>query len=153
MEVSLLPDVPVITVQPRSVSLGVNNSGCVLSVEIAEPCFPRPEYEWFRNGVRILSSDASASALSLSVVSASTAGAYSCRVCNTGGSCLSDVAVVALVGRAPEVTTAQEDVEVALGHTMRIAVEVAADPEATLQWSRNGVSLPGKTSAQVCRGR
>ncbi len=110
-------------------------------------------YEWRLNGNPI--TGANAAVLRLSAVTASAAGVYSVLVRNEAGSVLSNGAALDVGGAgaptavAPSIVTAPAPVSVTAGSTATFAVGVAGTGPFSFQWRKDGVPIPGATSAVV----
>jgi len=137
---------PVISTQPASTTAA---EGSNTSLFVSLSTFGTPTYQWFKDGVAI----PNATFQSLSV---NSAGSYTVQVTLNGQTVTSQAAVVTLTPSAPVFPTIA-GIQSAFGtsgialpagsSSMLQAVPSAGSSPITYQWRRNGVDIPGATSA------
>lgn len=137
---------PAITQQPSAQTANVGQTVSLSVVADGEGPFT---YQWRKAGAPI-TDNVSASTATLTLVNAQLgdAGAYDVVVTNVGGSTTSDSATVA-VYLPPQITVQPADQTITAGEGAVFSVVVTASPAPTYQWRRNGVALPGATSASL----
>jgi hypothetical protein len=92
--------------------------------------------------------------LRLTAVASANAGNYDVRVTNNAGSVSSNTAVLSVsngtpAAVAPSIVTQPVSVTVNAGNTATFAVGVDGTGPFTFQWRRDGVNMPGATSAAL----
>jgi len=95
--------------------------------------------QWLLEGVPI--PGATSATYSVAAAGAADAGAYSAAVTNDCGSVVSSSAIVDVL-EAPAVTL-PPDISVCVGTPVSIAATVVGTPARVIQWSRNGIEIPG----------
>jgi hypothetical protein len=150
LNVTSRPVQPVITRQPGAVDARPGQT--VTFAVTATGSTPRL-YEWRRNGVALGPATYSDS-LTLTEVQPGDAGSFSVEVSNSGGRATSAEALLSVTARtAPAFSLAPRSQSVSPGSTVVFQAAAAGDPAPSLQWRRDGVALPGATSALlVLRG-
>lgn len=103
-------------------------------------------YQWQRDGVNL--PGATGATLTLNGLDASQAGIYRVVLSNASGSLVSQPIVLSLVG-SPEILVQPEAVDLLTGATHTLTVEADGASPLSYQWRRNGVDLPGATSASL----
>ena len=134
---------PVITSQPAGLTVF---SGAAATFTVAASGTPTPAYQWYRNGTVITG----ATAATYSVASAQTTdnADYTVVVSNSAGSVTS--AAAKLVVNTATIVISAQPASQALGVGSTATFNVAAQASSgtlTYQWRRNGVDIPGATSA------
>ena len=111
--------------------------------------FPRPSFQWFRNGTAL--PGAKKSSLTLTNVQLLEAGAYTVRISNGLSSLLSAPApLVVTTNPVPAaILAAPADQIVFVGQTAVFEVQVRGYPPPTLQWRANGTLLSGATNRSL----
>jgi len=149
---------PVISLNPLSQS---KTEGETVSFTVNASGFPTPAYQWKKNGANLTNDQritgATTNTLSISNLTQSDTGTYTCLVSNTEGSVSSAPAVLtiseALV--APTVTTAPSPVSVITGESASFSVTASGNPAPVYQWLKNnaaisdGGSISGASTATV----
>jgi len=131
---------PAITTQPSAVTvtegdailLSAAASGSVLS------------YQWRKDGADVVG--ANEATLSIPSAAPADAGSYELVVSNAAGTATSDPAVVSVDLVAPTIVVEPADRTVDEGGTATFAVS-ASGSALSYQWRRDGVTVPGATSA------
>jgi hypothetical protein len=137
---------PTIVTQPanKTVTQGAN-----VTFSVTATGSPLLAYQWTFNGSDV--PDATNSTLSLSAVTAAQAGAYAVKVSNEVGSLTSNAATLTVNPRpaAPAITKQPEALTVPIGGTATFTVEATGTEPLRYQWRRNGLSIPGATTATL----
>ncbi len=138
---------PAIATQPAAVTVTAGN---VATFAVGVTGSGPMSFQWRKNGVDI--AGASAAALTLPAVAIADAGNYSVRVSNSAGSVVSQTATLAVApaGTAVQpvtIATQPGSVVVAPGMAANLAVTVSGSGPLSYEWFRNGVAVPGQTSA------
>jgi hypothetical protein len=89
--------------------------------------------------------------LSLNALSLSDTGVYDVVVSNNLGA-VTSAPVTFAVYRAPTITTPPSSQTVVTSGTATFSVAAAGDPAPSVQWRRNGLNIPGATSATLTLG-
>ncbi|MBL9212608.1 MAG: immunoglobulin domain-containing protein, partial [Opitutaceae bacterium] len=130
---------------------------------------PAASFQWYKNGVPV--SGGYQARLDLGAVSAASAGTYSAIATNAAGSAVSNSIVLVVTGVpsgsipsvppagswppatgvsvAPAITQQPLSMTVAAGGTATFTVVATGTPAPSYQWEKNGVALPGATSAAL----
>lgn len=133
---------PVITTQPQNATVAV---GLAASFTVVATGATPLTYQWRRNGTDI--SGATAATYVLPAVAATDAGVnFSVVVTNRFGSLPSANAVLT-VTYPPTIATQPQHLTVTAGQTATFSVWAGGGVPLHFQWYRNGVAIPGATSA------
>jgi hypothetical protein len=134
---------PVITQQPRSVSVQAGSSAA-FSVAVANES--GVTYQWFRNGARI--TGGTGKSLAIAPALPANAGTYRVSITNPGGVASSADAVLSIVNAvaAPVITQQPKSVSVKAGSAASFSVALSNEAGVSYQWFRNGASVAGATS-------
>jgi hypothetical protein len=124
---------------------------------------PGATFQWLKNGAALPS--ALTSTLTLAPATVADSGVYSVIATNSSGSTVSNDAVVAItaasglptsptsptgpVAGAPAITVQPANTTVPASATATFSVVATGSPAPTYQWKRNGISIPGWTSATL----
>jgi alpha-tubulin suppressor-like RCC1 family protein len=142
-----------ITGQPVS-QAAVTGGSVTLSVEVSNPANVAVAYQWKRRtgsgaGATTTSiSGAYSAAYTISPLNSTTAGAYLVDVITPLGSLTSDTAEVSVLQDPPSFSaSALTPAVLASGGTLSVSIPVTGSGPFTYQWRRNGVPIPGATSA------
>lgn len=132
---------PIITTQPvsQSVCIGSNLTFTVAAVGCSL------SYQWEKNGIPI--AGATSPTLTLNGVSLTDAGSYNVVVSNFLGSVVSNAATLS-VEMLPTITVQPVSQIICAGSTVTFFV-TASSGSLSYQWLRNGVPIPGATSATL----
>jgi hypothetical protein len=137
---------PTITTQPvsQTVSAGAN----VTFTVVASGTAPL-SYQWMKGGVNI--SGATASSLSLTSVTTSSAGSYTVLVSNSAGSVTSAGATLTVntVTGAPVITTQPASKTVTAGASVSFTVAATGTAPLSYQWMLNSANISGATTASL----
>lgn len=87
----LTPQAPVITQQPLG---GSYLEGATIDLTTAVNAWPEPTYQWKKNGADIVG--ATASTLSLTSVTPTVSGSYTCTIENSAGTVITNAAVITI---------------------------------------------------------
>jgi hypothetical protein len=147
VSVSDLDVAPSIATQPASLNVA-SGSDAVFAVDARGT--EALSYQWFRNGVAL--SGENSSVLRLTGVSVLNSGSFSVTVSNDAGDADSNAATLnvypaAPVAVAPTIVTQPAAVTVNAGNTATFAVGVDGSGPFTFAWRKDGVAIPGATSA------
>ena len=96
-------------------------------------------YQWQRNSVNISNANAAC-------YNATTTGTYRCIITNSCGQATSNSAVVS-DGSAPTIISQPVSTVVCIGQSQQFCITATGSTPLTSQWQRNGVNIPGATSA------
>ena len=138
---------PAITLQPVSRTVVPGSS---VTFSSAASGTPTPTLQWRRNGGNI--SGATSAALTLASAQSSDEGAYTLVATNAAGTAISNAAtlnVTASANIAPAITQQPVSLTVAVGANVTFSSGASGTPLPTLQWRRNGGSIPGATNATL----
>lgn len=135
-------EAPKITSQPSSTQTILAGSSAALSISATGS--PTPSFQWRKNGANI--AGATSATLNLRAVTSADAATYSVVATNAFGTVVSDNATI-VVNVAPVITTQPAPQAVSSGASVKFTAVVSAIPGATFQWRKNGVAIPGATSA------
>ena len=144
LSVTARPVAPVITRPPAAIEA---RPGQTVTFTVAATGSTPRLYEWRRNGAALGPATLS-DTLTLTDVQAGDAGSYSVEVSNSGGRAASSAASLTVTARsAPVFSASPRSQSVAPGSTVVFQAAAAGDPAPAFQWRRDGVPLPGATSA------
>jgi Tol biopolymer transport system component len=151
VSVSDLDVAPSITTQPASLSVATG-SDAVFAVDATGTA--ALSYQWFRNGSAI--AGANGSVLRLASVSLLNSGSFTVTVSNDAGDADSSAAILNVypgtpAAVAPTIVTQPTAVTANAGSTATFAVGVDGSGPFSFAWSKNGVAIPGATSAVLTR--
>lgn len=144
LTVSAAPVPPSITTQPKAQSATVGQS---VSFSVAATGTGPLSYQWKKNGWDL--GVASAAVATLGNVTNADAGLYSVLVANSVGM-VSSIEVNLTVNAAPvapTITTQPTGQSVTVGESASFSVGATGSGPLAYQWKKNGVNLPGATSA------
>ncbi len=134
---------PAFSVHPTSQA--VNAAASVTFSALASGS-PAPTYQWRKDGTDI--SGATAATLTLSSVTAATAGTYTVTASNTVSSVTSNGATL-IVRQPPTFTEQPESQAVNASSAVTFTAAATGNPTPTYQWRKNGVAIPGATAATL----
>ncbi len=106
-------------------------------------------YQWYRNGTAI--AGATSATLSLSNLQPADVGSYYVIVSNSAGSVTSNTVTLSGTNSPPTIATQPVNITVVSGQTASFTVS-ATGTSLAYQWRRNGISIPGATSATYSLG-
>ena len=135
---------PVFTIQPppaQYMAPGVDHSFFVLATGS-----PSPTYQWQKNGVNI--AGATSSRLDLPNVQSTDGGTYRAIATNSVGTATSNNMVLTVVV-VPAFTKQPVGKAVTAGTSLTLTVTATGVPTPFLQWQKNGVAIPGATTASL----
>jgi uncharacterized delta-60 repeat protein len=139
---------PAITTQPIGRTA---NPGTAQSFGVGAAGSTGFTYQWRKNGTNLANagnvSGAQSSALGLNNVFGAESGGYSCVVSNNYGSATSGVATLTVID--PLITAQPTNTIANLGATAFFSVGALGTSPVTYQWRKQGVALPGETSASL----
>lgn len=134
---------PVITTQPANDTVAVGQTGFFAVVATGSAPLA---YQWKKNGIVI----AGATAASYTTPPATTAdnfAQFTVTVSNGAGSVTSAIAVLVVTSAPPVITTQPVSISVPVGKPGLFSVAATGSAPLTYQWRKNGVNIPGATSA------
>ncbi len=135
-------DPPTITQQPQSTNLELgSNVTLEVRADGAEPFI----FQWLFEGSAI----AGATEASYQITSAGLddAGNYSVEITNGGGKVTSEQALIRVLA-PPSITAQPQSTDAAVGERVSFAVAATGTPPLNIQWQKDGIDLPGATSAE-----
>lgn len=132
---------PVFTTQPVAATVASGGTQTLTSVVSANPT---AAYQWFRNGLVV--SGATNASLTLTAVTAASAGNYTVVATNSVGSVTSSTAALT-VNEAPVITVQPVSSSVAQFQSLTLSVAATGGPAPTFQWNRGGSAISGATSS------
>ncbi len=149
VSVSDLDVAPTVITQPASLSV---TAGSDAVFAIAARGTEALSYQWRLDGTPL--PGANGPVLRLAAVGAAAAGGYSVVVSNAAGTATSDVATLAVGAGvpavvAPTIVTQPASVIVSAGNTATFAIGVSGSGPLAFQWRKDGVAVPGATSAAL----
>ncbi|MFO1451546.1 MAG: immunoglobulin domain-containing protein [Opitutaceae bacterium] len=146
LTVAPAPAAPVLVAQPLSQSVTV---GVTVTFTVAATGTPTPTFQWRKDGTNL--SGATSASLTLSSVQLSDAGSFSVVVSNPLGTATSDAAflTVAPAPAEPVITTQPASQSVSVGTSVTFTVAASGTPAPGFQWHKDGLPLPGATSASL----
>ena len=133
--------IPIITSQPASKT---SNAGAIANFIVQASGTGTLTYQWSRNAVPIeqrrgFFSGATTTNLTVTGVSQSNAGSYTCVVTNSIGSATSSVATLTVID-APAITTQPSSLSVNSGTAANFSV-VTTGTSPAYKWRKNGAAL------------
>ncbi len=134
---------PSITTQPAAVT---TNAGRNVSFTVVAAGTPSPSFQWRKDNTPI--DGATSATLTLANVQTADVGSYHVIVTNPADSVASSAATLTL-NQAPVLTAQPANQTVAEGSRTTFSVVTTATPSPTYQWKKDGVDLPGATSATL----
>jgi hypothetical protein len=132
---------PAITSQPASLARCPGQSA---TFTVSATGSPAPSYQWRKNGVDI--PGATSAAYTIASPAAGDAGSYDCVVTNACGAATSTAATLT-VQAGPSITGQPGDLARCPGQSATFTVSATGSPAPTFQWRKDGVDIPGATSA------
>lgn len=136
---------PVISAHPRGQTVV---AGDAASFSVSASGAGSMVYQWRKDGVAI--PGATASSLTLNNIQPGDAGAYSVVVTNALGSTTSNAATLTVTPPvAPVISSHPQAATVDEGGAVTLAVVATAVPAPTYAWFRDGIAVPGATSATL----
>lgn len=143
---------PVITNQPASYS---GSPGDNVTFTIGATGVPSLAYQWRKDGVDLTDggnlSGATTTALSITSAQPSDNGNYTVVITNQFGATTSTPPAVLTInaGNIPPSITGPNDQTVIQGNNATFTAAVAGVPAPSLQWRKDGVDIPGATTASL----
>jgi hypothetical protein len=134
---------PVIITQPMDKVAAVGESVVLSAVATGSPS---PHYQWYKDGTLV--GGATNATLALTGITLADAGTYQAVATNSEGSATSSGAILTVVP-LPKITTQPLSHAVFSGGAATFVVVADSTPGLTYQWQRNGVNIPGATSATL----
>ena len=137
---------PAITTQPASQTV---NAGATVTFTVSATGTAPLSYQWMKGGVNI--SGATTAALTLSSVTAASAGSYTVLVSNPAGSVTSAAATLTVnaVSSAPTITTQPASQTVTVGANVTFTVSATGTAPLSYEWMKGGVNISGATTATL----
>ncbi|MDP3208067.1 MAG: immunoglobulin domain-containing protein, partial [Rhodoglobus sp.] len=121
--------------------------GQTATFTVAATGTPALAYQWTKDGVII--PGATTATLAINGVQSVNSGRYSVTVSNPFGAAVSRAAALGGVNPAPVVTTHPQTTTALAGTSASLGVVATGVGSLTYQWRRNGVPVPGLTSASI----
>ena len=138
---SLPATLPVFGSQPQSQTVILGDS---VTFSGSATGTPDPVYQWAKDGVPI--AGATNASYTIASVTLADVGAYTLSAVNSAGTTLSSTATLS-VSTPPAITSHPASQTVAAGGTATFSVSASGNPAPTFQWQKDGVDIPGATSA------
>lgn len=145
---------PTITTQPQASQTVVQGAPAAFTVAATPTSGGTLSYQWRRNGVDLPAASNASAATATLILAAATgadAGTYSCAVTNTvngtAGVLASSNAVLAV--NVPPVVAPIANQTGGEGGSVTFAASATGNGTLSYQWQKNGVDLPGATSATL----
>jgi hypothetical protein len=136
---------PSFTTQPLSQS---GYTGSSVTFSAAATSSLSITYQWAKDGAAI--SGANSSSLTLSNLTASSAGGYTLVAADADGSVVSSVAqLTVIMSVAPTITTQPTSQVGGIGGDASFTVTASGTPTPTYQWKKNSADIPGATNATL----
>ena len=136
-------DPPVIQEQPQSASIELGaDARFTASATGSEPFI----YQWTHNNSPI--DGATEPSYSITNAKLEDAGNYAIEITNGGGKATSSGAVLKVLA-PPAITSHPVSQDVATGDSIELSVTATGTAPLIYQWQKNGVDIPGATSAQL----
>ena len=134
---------PVITTQPQAQTV---QAGTGLTLSVAVTGTAPLGYQWKLNGAAI--AGATNATFTVANVQAAQAGTYTVAVSNVCAVVESQGAAVT-IGQPPVIVSNPQPLSVLVGQPATFSVTVSGDGPCTYQWRKDGVLIPGATSATL----
>jgi hypothetical protein len=140
------PVAPTFTTHPQSQSATVGGNVSFTSVASGSPA---PTYQWKKDGANI--GGATSANLALTNVQLDAAAIYTVVATNSAGSATSNAATLTVTAApaAPTFTQQPLSQSVSVGADVSFTVAANGNPAPTFQWRKDGVNIPGATSATL----
>jgi hypothetical protein len=138
-------EAPLITVSPESITKLAGKTVSLAVVAESAPEDGALTYQWYFNAAPVSGSAAKKRVYTF-VASEARAGSYSVRVANKIGFSESAFATVTVHTR-PKITSRPVGLTLDDGRPLTLSVAATGTPEPSFQWLRDGVEIPGATSA------
>ena len=136
-------EAPVIMTQPTDQAGNVGDS---VTFTAAASGIPPATYQWQKNGTNL--AGATNSTLVLSNLQLADAATYRVIATNSSGSATSNGAVLTVRAK-PSITTQPQSNAVFVGGSVTMVAAAGGAPTPGFQWQKNGINLPGATSATL----
>lgn len=135
---------PTITVQPSAQTVA---SGATANLSVTATGSAPLTFQWFKDGAAILG--ATSSALVLNGVTLNSAGSYSVRISNYGGTVMSNAAMLSLgpVGVQPNISLNPTSKSIMEGTEVILNVTATGTTPLAYQWIKNGQTIAGANAA------
>ncbi len=134
---------PVITIQPTD-QAAVEQTSATFSVEVEDSS--AVTYQWRFEGHNI--ADATNTTYSIEPVQPADEGLYSVVILGAGGAVVSSNAALTVLS-LPKIIVHPESQTVDAGGTAMLSVVASGTGSLSYQWRRNGIDVPGATSASL----
>jgi hypothetical protein len=134
---------PTFSTQPQSMTVDVGAKVVLTAAAIGGP---KPQYQWFLNGVTV--SGGKAGTLTINKVKASAAGTYTVVATNAFGSATSAPALLT-VNAPPKITTQPKSQTVKTGAAVTFTAAATGTPTLAYQWAFQGIAISGATASTL----
>jgi hypothetical protein len=136
---------PTITTQPQNQSVTV---GATATFTVVAAGTAPLSYQWSKTGA-VISGATSASYTTPATMSGDNGSTFSVKVTNSAGSATSNAATLTVNAAAvpPTITTQPQNQSVTVGATATFTVVASGTGPLSYQWSKNGATITGATSA------
>jgi hypothetical protein len=135
-----------IAVQPLATVLFLNQS---LSLSVEAIGTGELSYQWYRDGIAIIG--ATSPQYTKTAVASTDAGVYTVTVTSVAGSTMTSAGAKVVVNKLTTISKPPAGVTIKVGETLTISVEAAGSGTLSYQWYKDGVAIPGATSAQYAK--
>jgi len=134
---------PAITTQPAAKSVSVGQSG---SFSVATTGTAPMNYQWMKNGAAII--DATSATYSTPATTTTDSGAkFSVLISNAAGNVTSASATMTVTATAPSIAAQPASQTITAGQSATFFVAANGTAPFAYTWMKNGVVIPGATSA------
>lgn len=130
--------------QPAATSVG---TGAALNLSASASGSPPLAWQWRKNGAAI--PDATAATLHIPAATEGDAGDYDVVVSNALNTVTSQSSTVNVHGGSPLIITPPPSAVAEVGDDLRLSVAAAGQAPLSYQWRKNGVDIPGRTTAEL----
>jgi hypothetical protein len=136
---------PEITVQPSGSRTVPPGDAVWIHAQVATPPAGSPPvtWEWLKGDVVV----AAGTSLGINGFSAADAGTYRLRGTSLGGQVFSDPVTLSYLSTGIEITSQPQDQNAVLNKPVTLTVAATGTQPLEWQWYRNGLAIPGATSA------
>lgn len=140
---AMAPVAPLITTQPAKVTVTV---GTVATFKVVATGTPAPTYQWRKGGMAIPGATGANYTTPVTTIADNTSS-YSVVVTNSAGTVTSNNAVLTVIPAnvAPVITAQPANVTTSTTATFKVVA--TGTPTPTYQWKKDGLAIPGATSA------
>jgi hypothetical protein len=136
----------VIRKSPAGVTI---KAGEMLTISVEAAGSGTLSYQWYKDGVAI--PGATSAQYTKTAATSTDAGVYTVLVTSTTGSTVTSAGAEVVVNKLTTISKSPAGVTIKVGETLTISVEAAGSGTLSYQWYKDGVAIPGATSAQYAK--